>query len=541
MYRARDRALPALRRAVRLSALAMGLLLIACGGPVAGPPGQTPGSGADVDGFVADLPAWTSFAPSSADRHEPAGPPSPPVEEVVGADAYTCSTTPYDLTRTPDEIVTYSPNASTLWLGALIQGRSYLDGLGSLREVPIRQRAPLRLRIDLLTGDNSVEVDDPAADTVNAAIGALIDRAMAAGHKAGSDISYKERVTHATEQALLELGLSAKYYGGSARAELEAERNASQTTITAHFVQKMFTVSIVLPQRPSALFSSEFTQELLDEQVESGNLGKNNLPVYVANIAYGRILTYSMTSSYEEERMRAAIAFSYDGGVASGSAYSEAQLRDTLSQSEIKVVALGGDDDNALSLIRSGDLKSYFETDSPLSTARPISYQLNNLDAANSLAKVSETTTYNVKECVAVPKAPVGERIRVTLKSVTIHSACDSGLEGEQGELYGSLSLNGSTVWSRSSGNALTVQDGTTVSVNRSAERTLYYARNDGISIAGSLFDWDFYSGDDRLGRWSITVTERSAKGDRTSRSVGDHGCASTLNYRVERLGLVTE
>ena len=45
----------------------------------------------------------------------------------------------------------------------------------------------------------------------------------------------------------------------------------------------------------------------------------------------------------------------------------------------MEVVTFGGDDADALALIRSGDITSYF-TDSPdLTTAFPIGYVLNNL------------------------------------------------------------------------------------------------------------------------------------------------------------------
>ena len=75
-----------------------------------------------------------------------------------------------------------------------------------------------------------------------------------------------------------------------------------------------------------------------------------------------------------------------------------AKYSEILTTSELEVVTFGGDDAAALALIRDGDINSYF-TDSPvLTTAFPIAYALNNV-ADNSLAKISETTSYDIVEC----------------------------------------------------------------------------------------------------------------------------------------------
>ncbi|NIU75804.1 MAG: hypothetical protein GWN71_20200, partial [Gammaproteobacteria bacterium] len=50
--------------------------------------------------------------------------------------------------------------------------------------------------------------------------------------------------------------------GGSAKAELNVSRAANERTLVAHFVQKMFTIAIELPQQPADMFSDELTQAL---------------------------------------------------------------------------------------------------------------------------------------------------------------------------------------------------------------------------------------------------------------------------------------
>ena len=300
---------------------------------------------------MASLPSWPSFSPPMKDEDTAQDKTSDPFEEIVKDTTYDCTTTPYSLTRTPDEIAMYSPNASVMWLGNLIQGKSYADGLGSLQELSIRQRAPLKISIDLLTGDNFVIVDNPSLTTVQSAIGELIQKAEDASHKGSSDASFTMEETHATEQATLKLGFSANYLGAKAKADLSYEKSAAETTITAYFVQKLFTVSVELPQSPSDFFSDTLTDELLQQQINAGSLGPDNLPVYIANIAYGRILTFNFTSTFEAERIRAAISGSYQGVAGGVSGYTEGELKDTLSTAKISITALGGENTSIESLI----------------------------------------------------------------------------------------------------------------------------------------------------------------------------------------------
>jgi hypothetical protein len=67
--------------------------------------------------------------------------------------------------------------------------------------------------------------------------------------------------------------------------------------LTAYFVQRMFSVSMVLPQTPGEVFSDAFTSQKLQEQIDHGRIGDDNLPVYVSSVAYGRILMFSFTST----------------------------------------------------------------------------------------------------------------------------------------------------------------------------------------------------------------------------------------------------
>jgi len=341
----------------------------------------------DVNEYLVSLPSWEIFSPLKEDTTELFDPNL----DFNCQDLMITTTTPASITRTPEDIVTYDPNSEILYVGSLIQGNGYLGGLGSLKSLPIYQRAPLTLSISFQMSGNNRVVQNPDLASVKEAIGEMVEAAQNAGHVAGSSIFFNLSSSYSVDQTALSLGLSAKFMKASAKIDLEWEQTTEKNTVSAYFIQKMFTVSMGIPQRPGDLFSEDFTQELLDEQISLGRIGPDNLPVYVSNIVYGRMMTLTMTSTYQEEQMKGALQASYNlmGGQLT------AEHLEILQNSEIQVVAIGGDANLALSLIKSGQLGDFFSSDSPLTTAVPISYTLRNV-GDNEIAKVSETVNYDM-------------------------------------------------------------------------------------------------------------------------------------------------
>lgn len=347
----------------------------------------------NVNEYLLDLPTWDDFSQIEPDTVKE-GDTSVEFDYVINKIR---KTTPCSITRTPEKIVTYSPGSEILYIGSLIQGKSYLGGLGSMEELPIRQRAPLSISIDLLFGDNYRVVENPDLASVRQAIGELISAANAEGHVAGSSIFFNQTTSHSFEQSALSLGISVNYLAASVKSSLDWESTSETNTITAYFTQKMFTTSMVLPQRPADLFSEDFTRELLDEQIDLGRVGYDNLPVFVSSISWGRMMMLTMTSSYSEKDMKAALRAKYAGV----SADASFDYNEVIQNSEVQLVTVGGDQSHALEVLRTGELKEFFNSDATLTSAVPISYTLRNL-GDNSVAKVSETTSYDIVEYEAM-------------------------------------------------------------------------------------------------------------------------------------------
>jgi hypothetical protein len=373
----------------------IGAVIVGCGGDDETPTGPTDNT-ADINAYLKELPSWDEFANVADTVTAPIGDMIADMSNLV-----LCTTTPYSITQNPEEIVTFGSAPDVLYLGSLIQGDSYIGGLGSMEELPIRQRAPLTVAIKLLTGtDITRTVENPDAASVQSALSDMVAEAAEGGHQSGSRIWYDYKQSYSSTQAALSLGVSFKYMGSSGRAALDFTTSEETNTVTAFFKQIMFEAYIVRPQTPAQFFSADFTKERLDEQIDLGNIGPNNLPVYVARIQYGRMMIYSMTHTSSASMLKSAVYAGYNG-LASVDVEIQAEVESILQNATIKVATIGGSADNALSLLRSGSLNDYFTSDDPLTTAEPLAYALCNL-ADGSLATVSETTEYDMRMCSGV-------------------------------------------------------------------------------------------------------------------------------------------
>lgn len=401
----------------RLLLASMMLFLFGCNKqepPITDVTGMTPAE------FFQTLPDWEEFANNAPIQAPTAmGAPGPEKSETVDVPmvqedgsidtlynvTYTCQETPYTMTQNPEKIVMYSPDVEILWPGALIQGASHKNPVGGLRGLVIAERDSINVSIPgLATGTNFRRVK-PNQAVVGAAIGEMVGNATADGLSTPSTISFSMESYRSEKQMALSMGLSGKYLGFKASASGSLDRNQSETTVTVQFYQKMFEVVVEPPQSPASFFSEDFTTEKLQEQVNLGRMGPDNLPVYVSNVVYGRMMMFSFTSTASESDIRAMMNAAYSNIGTNVKASMSAKQKTILETAKIAITSLGGDADATISMIRSGNWKDYFTSTAPLSSAAPLSYTFRNL-GDGSIAAIHETDEFTISECsekVGVP------------------------------------------------------------------------------------------------------------------------------------------
>ena len=130
-------------------------------------------------------------------------------------------------------------------------------------------------------------------------------------------------------------------------------------------------------------------------------------PIYISSVTYGRKLLFLFSSREDKEDLKAAVEASYNFGIKKGSATISSQEEQTLNNSEIRILVLGGPSASVAGFL-AGDgaegVKEYltaganFGADSP---GVPIGYELRYL-SDRTTATVYLTTDYVAERCEPV-------------------------------------------------------------------------------------------------------------------------------------------
>lgn len=392
--------------AKRSALLTIILLLSACDttqktptGNVQPPPGADPAGIYDSFVKAQSIPTWSEYAQQAklvGTDGDITDSSQPTTTEDAGDGTYSCVVEPRSITTTPRDLVLLEPGQSSLWLGGLLQGRGYAS-YGELQEFPIRKRAPFKVWINLLDQGVYETVSNPDPATVQEAIGKLVAQAISRGTKVGGKLTGSKSEVNDVKSSLLKMGLSARYGNFKANASLATEKQSNENRISAYVVENMFTVNMVRPPTTDDFFTG-LTKADLDAQFKAGNLAKDNLPVYVSSVTYGRIVMLTFTSTENMDSLQFAVSAAYKALVNSTKLDLSGEVKRVLKNTKIEVTTFGGDNAYAQQLMLTGDLNKYFENQPALSQYKPVSYTIKDM-ATDQVVAVSETTKYNLRKC----------------------------------------------------------------------------------------------------------------------------------------------
>jgi hypothetical protein len=318
---------------------------------------------------------------------------------------------------------------------------------------------------------------------VRDAVNELISSAVQSGTTFGRSSSYSQTESYSKDQTAIKLGLDLGFLNLPVELGGSYGQKLAQHTVTAYFVEKAFTISVDLQGKSgaNAFLNDTFTGEDWRALEQASKVGQDNLPVYVASITYGRVMMFSMTATATESEITAAIT-AFKLGTASGG------QKTLLANADLRVATIGGLEDDAIRAIKQASPTAYFSGSVPLTSLKPISYELRTVKD-NRLAAVSRTTKYQKTACVQSTTADV----KVTVLGLEATKDCDGGLLEGNGEFYYSILLNGQTVATRSRSDVASIGDGKYHAINVS--RTFLLPRQSGadstITLSGEIDEAD--------------------------------------------------
>jgi hypothetical protein len=363
---------------------------------------------------------------------------------AANGDNWVCRNTQVNEKKNLDQLLNPGSASGVLYPGALIQGRTLIDGTPAAIPLP---RSPIDVSIDLGVEHPSRTVDDPTSASVQEAVAAL---QRAADSRLGSidvvpaRVDFQMTEVHQSFQFMEEMGVYAKgsiptsllgiEVPGTVSLGIEASGGASLSfvrhTIAVKLMQPMYTVSFADEQklRPDDYLASTVTDADVQYAIGQGLIGPDNLPTYVKSVTYGRMVIYTMTNTTtaSTSELQAATQAALNlFKLASASGGQKLSLRDSLllANSELRIVAFGGSQDSALAAIRTGDLGKFF-TSVPATQAVPLGYRINYLKTGR-VALLGIGTTYTTSDCTPAPGSQ-GRYWHVRLDSLTSNGGCDS-------------------------------------------------------------------------------------------------------------------
>ncbi|MEU7151158.1 thiol-activated cytolysin family protein [Streptomyces sp. NPDC045456] len=327
---------------------------------------------------------WNEISPQDPDGHEQTGDP-----KELKSQGATGVSTPMKVTRTPDQIITFNPNHSMLWPGALVRSDQARDH-GWLVPVGLetRFRAPLAISVDQLSAGGSITVPHPDQASVLDAI----KKEVQGKESKSRDVFFNQTAAYSASELALEMGISARYGMFSASVSAAYKRKDAQNCFAVYLRERAFTASVSW-NNPNELINDSFTGDALSDLLRHNTMGFNHPPLIVSDITYGRVLTLTLSSTSTESELQAAIKASYEGFLGGGSAELNAHYKKVLSTSSVTAIAQGGDPSLIHTALANGSIAKYFEKKQELENYSVIGYTLKTL--TGDPASMSETTSYD--------------------------------------------------------------------------------------------------------------------------------------------------
>ena len=316
-----------------------------------------------------------------------------------------CTTTTYNLETNFEDIAILKPNSGIIWPGALIKIDNNLRG--GLPSPVTLARAPLDLRVDLPgIGENgNVAVDNPTFNSVDAGIDNALEwwnaNAFQEGYvNEGSSFS-SEKTAYSSKQVSLELGVNIEWASSDFSSQLNFESTKERRVANMVFKQVFYTVSMVPPSTPTAVFDED-----LSAQDVASTFSSSAPPGYIQSVSYGRIIMFRLETNYESTDLQLEAALGYAAGKSNSiEVESEATLKSILANSSITTVVIGGNAEVATEAVTArdfGDLAPIIQGENAVysreNPGSPISYTVRFLQD-NTIAKMGYTDNYEAEIC----------------------------------------------------------------------------------------------------------------------------------------------
>lgn len=316
-----------------------------------------------------------------------------PVSELTNG--YTCTTQTVEWAPEYNELFLLNPQADIM-PGRMYDGNSFANG-GYKPIIMLRDSIRLSVSIPTKNGETSyIWVKDPNSPAeIREATNQLLKRTVPGATPAY--INFEILRVRSSEEVNKHLATNFKGWGARISGSYDFNSYVRQTKILVRFQQVYYSIDMDPVAEPCAFFNP------VPKLEKAKSLFGGTMPVYVASVNYGRAVYYSIESDSSFTKVEKALNASFSKwGMKTGVSLSR-EDEQTLSNSSIKALIIGGAADGAVKTINGLDaLKAFiieggdFSADNNLGA--PISYRMKFVHD-NSDAKLVLAGNYSIRNC----------------------------------------------------------------------------------------------------------------------------------------------
>ncbi|MEZ4811439.1 MAG: thiol-activated cytolysin family protein [Allomuricauda sp.] len=323
---------------------------------------------------------------------------------------WVCTEKEVDITGGTHTFPLYNTNASVIWPGNLLQGKTLDNATPS--DIVVK-RAGGKITYNLVTGNPkaTVEVDVVDQGSVQQAMNDVIAQN---GDITPANFTLDVVAINSKEELALEMGLKASTLATKVSSSFSLNTSSEYSSVLVKLTQAYYTMSYVKPTSLEEVFDPSVTAVQLAKYIQP-----DNPATFVSSVTYGRIfyMLYESTASAQDMEFALKGAYNAVAGKVSGSVDIES-LREYNNLS-VKVIAYGGDSEGTLNAVGAtfggedavDNLKDIVErlaASSDIAGGLPLSYVVNSLEDPSQVVSTNLATKYTVKNCELKGVLPPG-------------------------------------------------------------------------------------------------------------------------------------
>ncbi len=305
-----------------------------------------------------------------------------------------CTYQEYSSGASFDENFLLDPSTDVIYPGALIDGASITTG--DYAPIVIA-RAPITIYTNFKNKDGELfkVVSNPNGATINQAIKELLyDDNINGSTPAQVNFEVKEIVDK--DQLDLELGVSINAKKFEFTNKFNFSQSSSKRNFLIKYVQPMYNISIVSPNKPNDWFAKDVSSSDLSQAISS-----KAMPCYVGSVSYGRAVYALMQTEEKNSKIAEELKSSLNLFVKGQVDTNLEKYKSSTSYSYSGTI-IGGNADAAAKGVKSiDDILDFVSSQGNFGKENPaemLAYKLNKLSDGSTFA-MKKAAKYTIKNC----------------------------------------------------------------------------------------------------------------------------------------------